>query len=59
MGGVQTSKALHLVCKTAVLVACLQQLAPDCMEPLMVLMQQVPVLLPYLHGNTNAELQSV
>ena len=59
MGGVQTRKALHLMCKAAVLVPCLQQLPPDCMKPLMVLMQQVPVLLPYLHGRTSVELQSV
>ena len=49
MGGVETCKALHLVCKATVLVAGLEQLAPDCMKALMVLMQQLPVLLPYLH----------
>ena len=48
MGGVQACKALHLVRKAAVLVASLQQLPPDCMEPLMMLMQQLPMLLPYL-----------
>ena len=49
MGGVEACKALHLVCKATVLVAGLEQLAPNCMEALMVLMQQLPVLLPHLH----------
>ena len=51
MGGVQTGKALHLVGKAAVLVASLQQLTPHSVEPLMMLMQQLPVLLPYLHDS--------
>ena len=48
MGGVKTCKAFHLVRKAAVLVASLQQLAPHRMEPLMMLMQQLPMLLPDL-----------
>lgn len=53
MGGIQACKALHLVRKAAVLVASLQQLSPDCMKPLMVLMQQLPMLLPYLQHSLN------
>lgn len=48
MGGVQACKALDLVRKAAVLVASLEQLAPHCMEPLMMLVQQLPMLLPNL-----------
>ena len=48
MGGVKTCKAFYLVCKAAVLVASLQQLPPHRMESLMMLMQQLPVLLPDL-----------
>ena len=48
MGGVKTCKAFYLVRKAAVLVASLQQLPPHRMESLMMLMQQLPVLLPDL-----------
>jgi len=48
VGGVKTCKAFHLVRKAAVLVASLQQLPPHRVEPLMMLMQQLPMLLPDL-----------
>ena len=48
MRGVEAGKALHLVRKTAVLVARLHELAPDLVEPLVVLLQQVAVSFPNL-----------
>lgn len=57
MGSVQACKALDLVRKAAVLVASLEQLAPHCMEPLMMLMQQLPMLLPDLQHPLKKSVQ--
>lgn len=59
MGSVQACEALDLVRKAAVLVASLEQLAPHCMEPLMMLVQQLPMLLPNLqHPSKYSEQES-
>ena len=49
MGGIDAGVALHLVCESAVLIACLEQLAPDFMEGFMVLLQLLPMLFSNLH----------
>ncbi len=50
MGSVQAGKALHLVRKSAVLVACLQQLPPDGVEAPVMLLQHNLVLLLHLQA---------
>ena len=48
VGGVEAGKAFDLVREAAVLIPCLEQLAPHLVEALMVLLQQSAVPLPHL-----------
>ena len=58
VGCVEAGEALHLVRKAAALVPCLQQLAPHCVEALVVVLQQLAVPVPHLHSHSTSSHRS-